>query len=277
MRALLPFMLIVPLACAPGPVADPAPDAGSPVADPPDAGDSSPKEVCSAPSAPECEDQAILELNLQESVAPGVVESTTSSGEFHALVDATAGGFGANPPHAYVYARFTDSGLEKVDIGDYESLESMEWDIALQRYRVRINGGDSGPSCVSATRASPALEWDDVSSVPAGANFRTDEYLTPKVVSPDGSVSGCALVPDSSNPIPGAYASALGGFFSYTSEGACVRMTGNIYLIRLRSGRTLKLRFTHYYDDGPQQKCDLGLPFTPSGSGKIQFQWKFLE
>lgn len=265
----LPLACFLTLACAPP--SGTRPDVGAAVdatdAGAPDAGPSEPQEQCSAPTPPECEDDAILELNLQAPVAPGLVENINDSGSFHSTVDATAGGFGANPPHAYVYARFTDEGLEKVEIGDHDSLASMDWDLALQRYRVRINGGDSGPSCVAATRAPPALAWDEVTSVPETATFRTDEYLT----------SNCTLVPDSSNPIPGAYASALGGFFSYTSERGCLMMTGNIYLVRLRSGRVVKVRFTHYYEDSAQLKCDQGLPFTAAGSGTIQLDWAFLN
>ncbi len=114
----------------------------------PDA-DPIPIAICSDPTPVSCEEQMIPEMALQPGVAPGQISNDASDrqqGLWLSEIDATAGGAFSNPPHAYVYGRFTDNGMEKVDLGDEAALESMDWDIAFRRHIIRLNGGASGPS-----------------------------------------------------------------------------------------------------------------------------------
>lgn len=222
-----------------------------------------PAPQCEA-TAVSCEDEAILELNLQDTIAPGAITNTSTADGFSTVVDATAGGFNASPPHAYVYARFTDTGLTKVELDDEASLASLDWDIAFRRYVIRINSGDSGPSCVRAAPL-PGATYETVTSVNAAAAYRVDDWLT----------DSCEFVSDGTG-LPGAPAAALSGFWSYPG---CVRMTNTVYQLELRDGRRVKLTVDAYYLPNVQAECQASgsTSSTPTGSGTLRMRWAFLD
>jgi hypothetical protein len=205
----------------------------------------------------------ILGLNLQNDDADGDIENEADGEGWHSTVDATAGGsFNPDPP-SFVHARFTDTGLEKVDITDEDSLASMDWDIAFRRYVVRINSGHSGPSCVSAARVPGEGDFDGLTEVPDDLNYREDEYFT----------ESCEIIADGTG-LPDSPATALGSFWSYPG---CVQMTGNVFVVRLADGRHLKLTITQYYDDAAHTECqEEGSVPEDNGSGTIQVRWAFL-
>lgn len=225
-------------------------------------GDASPAG-CSEPTAVPCEDDVILAMNLQDDIAPGDVSSTPEGAGFVSLIDATAGGPFTPDPDSYVYARFTDGGLEKVEINDEDSVASMDWDIAFRRYVVRINSGHSGPSCVSAARVVGAT-YDEVTSVPSGSTFRQDTYFT----------ESCELIPDGTG-LEGSPATALSSYWTYPG---CVQMTDQAFVVSLADGRALKLLVTHFYNEETQAQCqedgEVGMENT--GSGNFRVRWAFL-
>ena len=105
--------------------------------------------VCTEQTELVCLDQAILDLSLQDdAVSDGAVTTTTEGDDFVTAVDASAGGYNNATSNPWVYVRFEDTGAVKVEIDDETALESMDWDMSLRRFMVRLNGGDSGPSCV---------------------------------------------------------------------------------------------------------------------------------
>ncbi len=210
-----------------------------------------------------CEDEIILDLNLQASAAPGDATSTYGT-YWTSLVDGTAGGFNANPPHSYVYFRFGDSGLEKANLSDEQALVSTDWDIAFRRYVVRINSGNSGPSCVSAARVV-GVTFEDLVDVPANAVFHKDEFYTPD----------CTLEGDGSG-LQGSPSTALSGFWSYPG---CVQMTGNVYIVELAAGRHVKLEVLRYYNQTAQDECQTtdSVTTSPSGSGSYEIRWDFID
>jgi len=230
-------------------------------------GDTNPSgDTLADPVPVACADQVILALDLQPTVAPGLITNADTGSAWDTDVDARAGGFGANPPDAYVYGSFTDSGLSKVAIDDESALESMDWDIAFRRYIIRINSGDSGPSAVVAFRMPNGTTFDAVDAVPASAEFYPDDDFSPT----------CTIINDGSGLDPSP-ATALSGFWSYSS---CLQMTGNVYLIELRSGRHLKLEVLHYYKASAQAQCQSSPgTFQSMGaeSGSIGVRWAFLD
>jgi hypothetical protein len=219
--------------------------------------------LCPEPTPPSCSDESILELQFFAEANDGLIENEADGEGFLTHVDATGGGF--TPSKAYVYARFTDEGLVRVDVGDEAALESTEWDIAFRRFVIRLNSGVSGPSCVTAARTAAATEYDTLTAPPESLEYRTEEYFTPT----------CEFVPDGSGlESPGT---ALQSFWSYPG---CVQMTGNVYVVRLANGRRLKLTVTAYYAPEAQEMCDStgSAPTGPAnGSGNIRFRWAFLE
>lgn len=227
-------------------------------AGPPDAG----APACMAVD-PTCQDQSISMLDFFDTVSPAAItEEGTTAGEFLTVIDATGGGM--TPSQSYVYARFTETGLEKVEISDEDALFSSDWDIAFRRFIIRLNSGVSGPSCVQAARTAPATTFDGLTAVPDGLTYRTEAYFT------EGS---CDLVPDGSGL--GSPATALSSYWTYPG---CVSMTHNVYVVRPASGRHVKLEVIGYYPLANQEMCDTsGSVPIPSGGGQIRVRWAFMD
>src|SRR5688572_26201761 len=89
-------------------------------------GGSTVEAVCTEPTAVPCEDDVVLQMNLQDEAAPGGITSEPDGDGFISVIDATAGGAFTTTPDSYTYGRFTDAGLEKVDLSDEEALSSMD-------------------------------------------------------------------------------------------------------------------------------------------------------
>jgi hypothetical protein len=164
-----------------------------------------------------------------------------------------------------VYVRFTDDGLEKVEVSDVDAFESGAWDLAARRFVIRVNSGVGGPSCVRVARTAPGTEFDTLTEVPEGLDYRTEAYYSP---------DDCTIVSDGSGI--GAPGTALGSYWTYRG---CVEMTGNVYIVQVADGRSVKLEVESYYSPEVQDYCDANgqLPDGPSGSGSLQIRWAFLD
>ena len=209
-----------------------------------------------------CVDQQIAELSLMDTPAAGLISPIAREGSvFEDAIDATAGGLSATD--GYVYARFGTSGLEKVSLDDELAFESRDWDIAFRRYVIRLNSGVSGPSSVSAARTPANTTFAAVTSVAPDLTFRVEQYYTPS----------CVFVADESGI--GSPATALSSFWAYHS---CLSMTGNVFVLKLASGRHVKLQILAYYSPENQALCDRsGATDLPSGAGNIRMRWAFLD
>jgi hypothetical protein len=228
-------------------------------------GGSAPVAGCTEPTAIACVDTIIQEMNLKSDVAPGLIMNEPEPVGFVSIIDATAGGFGAADPDSYVYGRFTDTGLEKVEISDDDALDSMDWDIAFRRYIIRINSDDSGPSCVTAARTIPgSTTYEALAAVPDKLTFNKDDYFT----------ESCELIPDGST-LEGSPATALSSYWSYPG---CIAMTGNVFVLELKDGRHLKLIVDAYYKDlDSQKKCNEDPnSFMMSAGATMRVRWAFL-
>jgi hypothetical protein len=209
-----------------------------------------------------CVDQSISRLPLFDEPAAGAIRDEAGEGDgFYNLVDATGGGLNAEA--SFVYARFTDDGLEKVSLSDEEAFESLDWHVAFRRYVVRLNSGVSGPGEVTAARTRPNTLFAELTSAPDGLEYRTEEYFT----------ASCEYVPDTSGI--GAPATALSSFWKYQ---ACVQMTKNVYVLSLPSERQVKLEILSYYSPDKQKICDeTGQAPMPSGAGNMRIRWDFVR
>jgi len=192
-------------------------------------------------------------MNFQSDPAPGLMSDQAEGAGFISAIDATAGGAFTTDPDSYVYGRFTETGLVKVDLSDEDSLESSDWDIAFRRYVVRINSGHSGPSCVTAARVPGEGDYDGLTTAPANLVFHKDEYFT----------ESCELIPDGSG-LENSPATALSAYWTYPG---CVQMTGNVFVIQLADGRLVKFLVQSYYSPSAQQQCDTMGTVPMSGSG----------
>lgn len=219
---------------------------------------------CTSAAAIPCEDDVVLQMNLQSEPAPGSIETTQDGDDFVSVIDATAGGAFTATPHSYTYGRFTDTGLEKVSISDEDSLTSMDWDIAFRRYIGRINSGHSGPSCTAAARVPGEQTYAEITSVPDNLTYRSDQYFT----------ESCELIADGTG-LEGSPATALSSYWTYPG---CVQMTNNVYVVQLANGRDVKLTVESFYNDDAQQQCQdqESVPMSNNGSANVRVRWAFL-
>ena len=255
MRALLTLALTLAFAC--GDKDDEPSDSDSGADD--DGGEVTP--TCTDPVEVGCVDALISDLSLHDDlVSDGAVTTTEDGADFVTVVDATAGGYDQASRNPWVYIRFTEAGAEKVEIDDETALESMDWDMAMRRFIIRLNGGASGPSCVGAAALLEA-DYADLADVPDGLPYARDDYYT----------SDCTIINDSSG-LPGSPQVAMGAWWSYDG---CVKTTDVPHLIQLADGHVLKLRVETYYGTG-QDNCNAG-----SGdyddSGILTLRWQMLQ
>ena len=224
----------------------------------PTQGEEKQEAVCEDPAEIPCFDNLIQDLSLHDDVSTGGVTNSQDGEDWISVVDATAGGFGNSAQNPFVYLKFTDEGLQKVDIDDETALENMDWHLAARRYVVRVNGGSSGPSCVGAT-ALLNQQFGDISEVPEGVSFYSDAFYT----------ESCDLIPDSFGL--GDPQVVLVNWWSYES---CVKTTLTPFLLELDDGRNLKLVVEEYYGAN-QGDCNA------NGSGgsdaaNLKIRWSFL-
>ncbi len=221
-----------------------APDAGGP--------------TCSTPVA--CEDQVLLEMGLKSTVNPDGITNVADGAGWVSTINATGGG--PSPTKSFLYASFTSEGLTKVQLSDELALSNVLWDIAFRRFIVRLNGGDSGPSCVSAAIAGGAA----YGSVDANSSTGVPEL--------DGFFDDACTFVDDGSGLPTSPKTALSGFYAYQQ---CVRMTGAVHVITLADGRRVKAEVLGYYQtDAAQAACQAGTPQQGALGGYIKLRWAFL-
>lgn len=216
---------------------------------------------CTMPRQVSCVDEATAALRLHTAANPTMVTTTAlGGGVFESRVDATGGGLAT--PLSYVYVRFDQDGLQKVQVGDEAAFQSMEWDLAFRRYIVRINGGSSGPSCADVALADRPFE--SLTGVPASLSYETDQFL----VAP-----ACTVTADEQLGAPQT------AIFDYYSYDECLKMNGRAFVIRLGDGRNVAMEILGYYPDNVQATCnETGkLPGGTTGGGNFRLRWKFLS
>lgn len=216
--------------------------------------------VCTEPTDVSCLDALLLDLSLHDNVSRDAVSTTTDGADFVTVVDASAGGYDQATRNPWVYVKFSAEGAAKVEIDDESALESMDWDLSLRRFMIRMNGGASGPSCVGAATL-PETPYAEVAAVPDGVNYQMDDFYT----------EDCTIINDSSG-MPGSPQLALGGWWEYPG---CVATTGKAHLVRLADGHVIKMMVETYYGTG-QETCNTR--GTPGGdSGIITIRWQMLR
>lgn len=217
--------------------------------------------ICEAPAEVGCVDQMILDLSLHDDkVEDGSVTTTVDGADFVTTIDASAGGYGNETRHAWVYVKFTDDGASPVAIDDETALESMDWDLSLRRFILRLNGGSSGPSCVGAAVMGEGYTYENLTEVPEGVVYQPDDYYT----------DDCTILNDSSG-LEGSPQVVLAPWWEYSS---CVATTDQPFLIQLASGRVIKFKVEAYYGED-QQACNTS--GTPSDGGFYILRWAFMN
>lgn len=206
-----------------------------------------------------CEDAMILDLGLVTgTVSAGAVGNTADGEGWISTVDATAGGIVDAPSNPWTYLRFTDDGLETVELDDVEALTSLEWHIAAKRFGIRINSGSSGPGCI--TVATLEGDYAAVEALPDDATFRTEAFYD----------NTCSIIDDGSGAGGANYALTPWWFYP-----GCVGVTYTPFAIELDDGRLVKFMVESYYESGQTDCNETGA--MGSGSANFTWRWSFLE
>lgn len=222
-----------------------------------DAGPDVALEGCQPGNVP-CEDQVILDLALvKNKVATGAIVNTADGADWVSTVDATAGGFQVASTNPWLYAKFTDQGLEAVAVDDHDALLDETWDIAFKRYGVRLNSGPSGPGCVLGGAAEGYAYADITGLVPV--RLEEESFYT----------AACGLIDDGSGLGGPGY--VLSAWWDYPV--GCVVTTGTPALV-LGNGHLVKLVVEAYYETGQDTCNTTGAPGT--GSAMLRVRWQIL-
>lgn len=117
-------------------------------------------------------------------------------------IDATAGGFGAepdDPKNKYLYFNL-DSG-EVIELTDVEAESSSAWHIAFKRTKPKLNGGDSGPGDVQAVVVDAQEDYYDAEGKPNNSVFLNATAEQEKVaLEAVTSIDGLEFKADSKSP-----------------------------------------------------------------------------
>ena len=217
--------------------------------------------ICTEPTEIVCEDAAILDLSLHDDkVSDGAVSTIEDGLDFVSVVDASAGGYNAASSNPWVYVKFTETGLEKIETDDETALESMDWDLSLRRFILRLNGGSTGASCVSSVSFLENT-YEGLTVIPDGVTYVEDNFYT----------DDCTIINDSSG-LPGSPQVSLAPWWSYDG---CVQTTQVPHLIQLADGSIVKMVVEAYYESG-QEACNNGSG-AGNGSAIYTLRWTFID
>lgn len=187
------------------------------------------------------------DLRLIDEVSTGAVMVMRLSDNpvvYSAKVDASAGGSMAASSRPYVYLDLVRAA--KVDLTDVQARDSTAWDIALKRYQIKINSGDSGPGGVTAAVVR-GKELSEVTMAPA-QGYVEDDYID----------ENCNVFMDAI----GGLATALSDWYSY--QNMQLSPHKDTFVLKRRDGMGfIKLQILSYYDMGRSGVYTLRWGFLP--------------
>lgn len=189
------------------------------------------KATAGAPSNP-CSAALRQELALVDEVTSRSVTVLEQSGDEQVLyVDATAGGPDGSEPWVYVSLA---SG-QAVAVSDIDALASTEWDLALRRFVIRTNSGDSGPGQGGALRVN--LAWESVDATTLGNRTPPSELWFD---------ADCNLTVDSST---GDVITTFSGWSEYDVMTHLLTPADAVYLTLGADGALYKVAILDYYSN----------------------------
>ncbi len=187
-----------------------------------------------APSDPSnpCSGALRQELALVNEVSPRTVSVLETNGEERVLyVDATAGGADGTEPWVYISLATGDA----VPLTDLDALDSTAWDLALRRFVIRTNSGDSGPGQGGALRVN--LPWANVDADTLGNRIPPREVWFS---------ADCELAIDSST---GDVITTFSGWSEYDVSTHLLTPADAVYLTRGGDGALYKIAILDYYSN----------------------------
>lgn len=178
--------------------------------------------------------------------AVSIMPSTTDPAIYLAEVDAVAGGsmkFSENP---FVYLDLIER--KKVEITDVQADLSKAWDIALKRWQIKINSGDSGPGGVTVSRvANKSLS--EVTEAPTGT-YNADTYFDKKCMFQFDPIGGIGTV--------------LSDWYEYESGTSRLVPKKEVWVLKRRDGKGhIKVQLTSYYKGTTSANYSLTWSYLP--------------
>ena len=145
-------------------------------------------------------------------------------------VDASAGGFDQAQFNPYLYIDLDGPAPTKVNITDVASWTDTEWDFAIKRAAIRINGGDSGVGGVTVADIT-AASLAEVTVLPGDGLYQSDDFID----------DACVLVMGEIGPL-----TVMGSWYNYDVNTHAVVPAAHVYFMKTTGGRHLKLRVAQY-------------------------------
>jgi hypothetical protein len=172
------------------------------------------------------------ELGLVEEVSTAMVSVLSEdASERVVYVDATAGGIDGQDQYPWVYISLATG--QAVALNDLDALTSVAWDLALKRFVIRTNSGDSGPGQGGAIKVM--LDWDDVDASTLG---------TRPVAVEDWFDDECNLTLDTST---GDLITTFSGWSEYDEASHVLAPADAVYLTQGADGTLYKVAILDYY------------------------------
>lgn len=169
-------------------------------------------------------------LSLVDAVSESEVVALETSPELLLYVDASAGGLSGTDQFPWVYVSLVRG--EAVALTDLEALSSRAWDLALKRFVLRTNGGDSGPGAGGALRLT--LPWESVEKATLGERaLPTEQWLD----------EDCNLTTGETQEL----LTTFSGWYQYDAGSHRLTPLEATYLVRGGDGALYKLAVLDYY------------------------------
>ena len=220
--------------------------------------------TCQRSDANLCDPELITLLPLNDAVT-SVQASAQASGDVYTMaIDASGGGIYSYAQEPWVYVNLSRG--EIVYISDYAALSSTDWDIALRRYVIRLNGGVSGPGCAALAPVT-GQTFDGLSQVPENLDWQTDTYIENwpgSCGSLETDISGFGQ--------PDAPMINAAWEFGQTLCSCSVCPTHTPMIINTATGAQAKLEVAGYY---PGQDSDINS--CSGSSANITLRWQMLD
>jgi hypothetical protein len=185
-----------------------------------------------APPVNPCSGALKQALSLVDEVSTATVSVLSQSGsELVVYVDATAGGINGGDQNPWVYISLATGAA--VPVGDLDALTSLDWDLALKRFVIRTNSGDSGPGQGGSIRVT--LGWDDVDQSTLGSR---------QVAVEDWFDDECMLTVDADT---GELITTFSGWSEYNEATHVLGPADVVYLTQGADGTLYKVAILDYY------------------------------
>lgn len=179
--------------------------------------------------------------SLLDQVSTRTVKALETTPELVLYVDSSVGGDTSGDKEPWVYVSLASGSA--VPLTDLEALESTAWDLALKRFTIRTNSGDSGPGQGGALRV--ALPWDSVDASTQGNRaLPTEQWFDAE----------CNLITGSTNEL----LTTFSGWYEYNTSNHHLEPLEAVYLTQGGDGSKYKVAVLDYYSkpDGSHGMVD---------------------